>query len=252
MKRMQVKDKIEFAKEFKNIVGCGDVHGKFRELGYMIKERYKITDSVICAAGDIGTGFHKRGYYLDEFSRLNKILLNNNSLLFMVRGNHDDPSYFNGKNKIFDEFSNIALVPDYFTLETLNANILFIGGAISIDRSSRTLNESYWADEPCVYDDVAINNLDKKIDVVITHTAPDYVPPYLKNGIMSWEKYDSMLSSDCLHERYVMNEIYQQLILKDHDIKYWLYGHFHSSETTVYENTMFILCNELEFKELNF
>lgn len=251
MKRMEPMDKLKLAKDLTNVIVCGDVHGKYRELGHRIKERHKIHDSIICAAGDIGLGFHKKGYYLEEFGRLNNIMVENNNLLFMVRGNHDDPSYFNGENSMFDTFSNVILVPDYFVLETGAGNILFIGGATSIDRTHRKLNESYWANEACEYREDMIDNLTQKIDIVITHTAPDYTEPFTKIGLENWCFYDKDLSSDCMIERSNMNSIYQRLKKNGHKIKHWGYGHFHFSKKTKYEDTMFVLCDELELVELN-
>lgn len=246
MKKTQT-DKLEIIKTLSNIFVCGDVHGKFRDLGYLIKERYRIKDSVICAAGDIGMGFHKPGYYNDEFTRLNAKLVANNNFLFFVRGNHDDPSWFELSHDMNSKFSNIMLVPDYYVLETGGGNILCIGGAISIDRTHRVLGSTYWHDEPCVYNEEALDNLEKKIDIVITHTAPEFVAPFTKDGIKTWFKYDENLEFDCTKERKIMSNIYDRLLGNGHNIKFWVYGHFHMSYSMPINSTMFRCCNELEF-----
>ena len=44
---------FEKAKNFVKIIAVGDVHGKTNELGFRIKERYKISDSIIILCGDI-------------------------------------------------------------------------------------------------------------------------------------------------------------------------------------------------------
>lgn len=233
----------------KHIIVCGDVHGKFREFGYAIKT--KIEDSIVFVAGDVGMGFHRPGYYRNEFTRLQKTLESKNVFVFFVRGNHDDPAYFSKKAILDADFPNIKLVPDYSVIETGAGNVLCVGGAVSIDRTARVPDESYWYGEECIYDETAINDLKSKIDVVVTHTAPDYVKPFTKIGISGWVTYDKDLSSDCLVEHGVMNSIYQQLKKNNHVIKYWCYGHFHKSHQIDYENTRFICCNELEFIELN-
>jgi hypothetical protein len=57
----------------------------------------------------------------------------------MIRGNHDDPYYFN--NKVFS-YSNVELLEDYTILTVGNDNILCVGGAISIDRLYRLETDS--------------------------------------------------------------------------------------------------------------
>ncbi|HRW20652.1 MAG TPA: metallophosphoesterase family protein [Bacteroidales bacterium] len=243
------RNSIIKAKELKHLIICGDVHGKFREFGYRLKNF--IENAIVIVAGDVGMGFHKPGYYRDEFTKLNKTLVKKNIVVFFVRGNHDDPEYFRWETPLNDELSNIMLVPDYYTLKTGAGNVLCVGGAISIDRKHRVIDESYWAGEPCIYDEDAINELEDKIDVVVTHTAPDYVKPFTKLGIENWTFYDRELETDCLIERGVMNNIYQQLKEKGHKVKYWGYGHFHMSNQMDYEDTRFICCDELELVELN-
>ncbi|MCK9574650.1 MAG: metallophosphoesterase [Candidatus Pacearchaeota archaeon] len=245
--------RLTYAKELQHIVVVGDNHGKWGELGYRIRERYKIRDSVICIAGDIGMGFEKTGFYLDEFKKLNRILENTNNVLFMVRGNHDDPSYFQGdKAPLVDMFSRIKLVPDYFLLETGPANILFVGGATSIDRTQRVEGSSYWSNEQCVYDPIAIANLTDKVTVVVTHTAPKFADPTTKTGIMGWFNEDWRLIDECEKERHNMTMIYDHLKKNDHEIKYWCYGHFHFSKRVQHDTTTFIVCDEQEFYELRF
>ena len=76
-----------------------------------------------------------------------------NNWIVMVRGNHDDPSYFN-KEKIKHE--RCRTIPDYSIIQACGHNILCIGGAVSIDRNYRKKHDakyhlsgtaSYWADE---------------------------------------------------------------------------------------------------------
>lgn len=232
-----------------NLIVCGDIHGKFREFGYRIKNW--IDDGIVIVAGDIGMGFHKPNYYRNEFAKLNKILQTKNVYVFFIRGNHDDPEYFKNDTPINNEFSNIKLVPDYYTLKTGAGNVLCVGGAISIDRSQRTIGINYWPNENCTYEEKTINELKEKIDIVVTHSAPSHVKPFHKGAINSWTIFDKTLISDCSMERYFMNNIYEQLKETGHNIKYWVYGHFHMSNQMDYEKTRFICCNELEFVELN-
>lgn len=66
----------------------GDIHGHFDIIKNQIKT-YKITDSVIIFAGDIGLGFEKTEHYKQIFPKLNKVMKTQGNVLLFVRGNHD-------------------------------------------------------------------------------------------------------------------------------------------------------------------
>ena len=52
-------------------------------------------------------------------------------------------------------------------------NVLFIGGALSIDKDQRVIGESWFPEETITQKDV-MNLPDIKIDIVISHTAPGF------------------------------------------------------------------------------
>jgi hypothetical protein len=238
---------LEKAKQLSNIIVVGDTHGKIKELGYNIRERYKITDSIICLAGDIGLGFNKPMYHLNEFKYFNEIAKKTNNVIFVVRGNHDDPEYFNGQ---CFEYSNVKLVPDYYFLETQIYDILFVGGGISIDRTYRTLGSTYWMNEFPVYREDKLKIIDKP-DIVITHSAPTFCHPTDKIGLLEWSKLDKQLLEDCDKDRMVFTKIFDYLKNNNKQPKHWIYGHFHMSYNQLIDGTQFKVLNELEMFELN-
>lgn len=231
------------------IIVCGDIHGKFREFVYKMTQIYKIENAIICCVGDIGMGFHKPNYYKTEFTRMSKALKKNNNMCFFVRGNHDDPEYFNGKHKdSLNIFENIKLVSDYELINTELGNILFIGGGTSIDRTKRIVNETYWENEKCIFDEEKINSFKDitNIDYVITHTAPSFCYPQTKDGIKYWILKDSKLDEDLNEERQTMDKIFK-LLEENNVIKYWAYGHFHCFLKQRCHGVNFVVCDELNF-----
>ena len=60
-----------------------------------------------------------------------------NNWIVFVRGNHDNPAYFDGA--MFNA-KRFITVPDYSILQACNHTILCVGGAISIDRIYRKIN----------------------------------------------------------------------------------------------------------------
>lgn len=260
----------------KRVYVVGDIHGNFKIIKNRIKEG-DISNSVIIFAGDVGIGFEKKGYYKQEFTKLNKFLKTVDVTLLFVYGNHDDSTYFNEE---LINHSNIKTLPDYSVvsihqdwdsdmIEPPKYSILCVGGGISIDREYRKNAEKlylrqylkwhphatredleknrkqyYWENEAPVYhadklDD--ITNAGYNIEYVVTHTAPNFCYPYNKRGIEEWLRYDPKLEEDINNERKVMTNIYNYLIEHKHVLKGWYYGHFHSHHSEYYENVNFTL-----------
>ncbi len=155
--------------ETKTIIVSGDIHGNFNQLVFKLCIQYQLTDTLLIVAEDCGFGFEKKEYYEQIVRRNAKRMNQANNWIVFVRGNHDNPAYFDGAMLNFKRF---VAVPDYSILQVCNHTILCVGGAISIDRIYRInewnrnkyrvhSNESqendisrnlYWQNEVPVYD----------------------------------------------------------------------------------------------------
>lgn len=194
--------------EAKNIIVSGDNHGDFNLLVNKLCVQYQMKDTVLIVAGDCGFGFERKGYYEGIVRRNAKRMSEANNWIVFVRGNHDNPAYFDGKT--FNHKSFVA-VPDYSVLQACGHSILCIGGAISIDRqyrkdswmrqqnlyhkhqSNEPLDRNvYWSDEAPYYDANKLNAVNERfaIDTVITHTAPSFCELQSKNGLATWAAND--------------------------------------------------------------
>ena len=207
------------------------------------------SNSLFIIAGDCGIGYNKKKYYDDIFEKFNKILSYNNSFIIFIRGNHDDPEYFNGESI---NLSNIKAVPDYSVISVCNKNILCVGGAISLDRTWRVKQEErinrfssnkktiYWKNEAPIFDKNLLNEAIKsfKIDYVISHSAPSFVSTE-KFGIEEWLENDKNLLSDITEERKVLDKVFETL--RDNNMKpfYWAYGHFDANFIEKRSDTIF-------------
>lgn len=247
-----------------NLCFIGDIHGEFKGLqGMMKKTGLRDTAYVVC--GDVGLGFHKKEYYSQIFNKLTRTASNLNCEFIFVRGNHDSKAYF---DKQLIHRKCFKSVPDYCVLKTPTHNVLCIGGAISIDRLYRkqvfrqnvmdyslrhgcSLTEAeklcpqvYWEDEPCYYDDEKLSHLKLNgidIDIVCTHTCPSFVKPFDKNNITYWLQKDDKLEEDLDNERAVMDKVYYKLRTDGHNIKEWVYGHFHFHSMEYYDGIKFMM-----------
>lgn len=228
----------------------GDIHGRFDDLLKSIKDK-KIKNESLIICGDFGVGFNDTMedvlFESMVLKNLNDNLVEDNNKLYVVRGNHDDPKYFSKRTIIL---SNMIFVEDYTILKIDGHNILCLGGAISIDREvKRKIPNHYWKDEHFVFDRKRLEAI-RGVDIVVTHTAPDFAPlTKIHKNFVGYVERDTILKIDLEDERKILTESYN-ILSKNNKIDKWIYGHFHTSATTKYDNTEFILLNINEFLKL--
>lgn len=207
--------------KFKNkpLIVLGDIHAAWSSLMYELKLK-DVKDCNIICVGDIGIGFNQsEKNEHEDAQKLNNWFKEKDINFYGIRGNHDDPFYFVGKNRIV--YENFELLEDYTVCKYNDKTIQFIGGAISIDRTGRKEGVSYWSNEGIIFDE----NKCKEVDVLITHTAPPKCFPQTFNEMVyGWAEQDLPLINDLTDERLKMDKIVN--LCKP---KYHFYGHFHSS-----------------------
>ena len=234
-----------------SVVVCGDIHGLFEEAVYNACVRYKMTKTLVIVAGDCGFGFKKSNrYFYDLYmDKLKKRLEKANCWMVFVRGNHDDPIYFNGKFGI----ERFRTVPDYSVITACGHQILCVGGAISIDRLWRTEGKDYWTDEepvflPPLLDDI---NDNFRIDTVITHCAPSFCFPIgISKDVRKSVLKDETLLADLHADRDIMDKILERLQQGGHPLRHWFYGHYHCSYFAEIGGINYNLLRILEMKEI--
>lgn len=228
--------------EYKNrtVIICGDIHGEFKTLVYELK-RHQISNSIVIIAGDVGIGFNSPSYYDQIYDYMDhKYLDANDVVILAVRGNHDNPEYFNGDLRL--DYPRFKTVKDYSTIVTDNHNILCIGGAYSIDKEDRIKSNNelisrgssrrlWWASElPYVRADELVNG---NYDVIVSHCSPSCAYPHIMNA--------------AIIDRKIMDQVME---LGSGKISKWFYGHYHDSCVEILDGIEFNLLNINELKEL--
>lgn len=244
----------------------GDIHGDFGLIRDKIKY-YNLEGILLFQAGDFGVGFNynnpreprkekKRLQDLNVFLKKRKIFL------YVVSGNHDNPLFFDGNHN----FTNLIFMQNYDVVEAGEHKILGIGGATSVDRKpnhhfkdyrghdypGRRENINWWPGaEKIVYNEEKLATI-AGVDVVITHTAPDFVyPPVLGTTVLKWCDCDPELKDELIAERKLVTEIYKKLD-EINFITWWCFAHFHQSNYQTYNITKFKLLDIGEFTEIKF
>ena len=87
----------------KPLLFLGDHHGSWGTLFDIIGEK-NIESCNIISVGDLGIGFkYKKESEYSQSEKLSKMFKERNIHFFGIRGNHDDPYFFKGKNRIVYE-----------------------------------------------------------------------------------------------------------------------------------------------------
>jgi len=196
----------------------GDVHGKYEQYKKIIKE-HKDTIQV----GDMGVGFRR----LNGEWRQNpphKLMMEQNARF--IRGNHDNPGVCAGHSQF---------IPDGKIID----DMMFIGGAFSIDWQYRVPDHSWWPDEE-VSDSMFghIHNEYNRIKpaCMVTHDCPHSIIPMLHSHHFGEQQRTQMAL---------------EAMFKIHKPKVWVFGHHHKSFDQIVDGTRFVCLAELEVKEIN-
>ena len=225
----------------KGVVVCGDIHGDYSQLVFKACVSKKLTDTLIVVAGDCGFGFFRPGYFENVYNKCRERLAKANNWIVYVRGNHDNPAYFDGQQVNYERWK---AVPDYSIIKACGHTILCVGGAVTMERTWREASEYhhfhpanplqpdlYWPDEAPVYDEAKLDAIDRQcaIDTVVTHTAPSFCEPKEKRTLEQWTAEDPLLPAAVKREREAMDRIFDYLNEHGHPLHQWYYGHFHES-----------------------
>jgi len=234
----------------KDLVIIGDPHSvqALRQMVTILCEQF--TDARFICVGDCGFGIAKPNIETHFLDQIHKDLSKTDNLLYIIRGNHDDPSFFIG-TKYWT--SRINLLKDYSIIKVRDKRVLCVGGAVSIDRLDRIAQErkgkSWWPDEIFVYKDASNFG---PIDMVVTHSAPNFCFPLGQNALVKqYIKKEAAiglhyLEGQLLQERESHTQLYKD-VSADNKISHWFYGHFHCNNVEIIDDTKFVCVDKNDF-----
>jgi predicted phosphodiesterase len=229
----------------------GDTHGYWGSLNTFINKKQP---SIILHCGDFGywPHFHNttalQSTHYDEYERLISMNLKRKkwdqygikskyTKIYFCDGNHEDHDSL----KILRESCKKKRVPIkimdnvyYMPRGTIiklpdGRNILFMGGADSIDKLARTEHVDWFRQEIISEADL-INLPDENIDVVISHTCPKEI----YDQVSMFSKFKNVDPSSAA----------LSYILDKYSPKEWYFGHFHTFKSGIVKNTKWTCLNQ--------
>ena len=227
----------------------GDTHG-MRPV-FSIVDRFKIEKSNLIHVGDFGLGFVSIMQDVKNLEVIDEMLIDTQNKLFVVRGNHDNPIFWDkSKGLNLPKLHNIHLVDDYSVLDIENKKILCVGGGISIDRQIRKDDRPYpswWKDEEFQWHPGKFNrvvNNHNTMDIIVTHSAPSACYPRGVDApiVNDWHnvelQHGNNLKGELQMERKKIDML-KDAVLKAYKPTNWFYGHFHTSKTEIIDLVKF-------------
>lgn len=195
----------------------GDVHGKYKQYKNLIRQH-----SGTIQVGDLGLGF--RRYPHGDWTQNPPYDEMVAAGATFIRGNHDNPSVCR---------NHTQWIPDGL----VKNDVMFVGGALSIDWQYRIEGYSWWADEQLSQSEfnlVVDTYCVIKPRVMITHDCPLSIIPLIHSHHFN----DNSRTQQAL-----------QMMFEAHQPDLWIHGHHHISMDHVVEGTRFVCLAELEMKE---
>ena len=195
----------------------GDIHGDFGVLG--IAARVVDADVPIIQVGDFGMGFVTPPKNIDAENGI-----------FFIRGNHDDPAACR---------QHSSWICDGYVEEEM----MFVGGAYSIDWKHRTPGVSWWEDEQISYEEMdAIEKTYRECrpSIMITHDLPS---TFISE---TWQRRHPYAERHMTRTGEFLSHLH--LI---HQPKLWVGGHWHESIREEYVGTDFIILGRNEAVVVN-
>lgn len=229
---MSKMNELHNTNEKYKIICIGDTHNYNITSSLVHQKFFAGGDTIFIHVGDGGEGYLSNNRWEGkQWAFLDESLREKNSFLYICRGNHSNPELFNLNHEYNYHLKNIRFVPDFTYLLINGKKFLFIGGAVSVDRSKNIIYETWWPNEGVLQDEGLLNSLEET-DVVIIHTAPSYChPKEMRPFVYSWMKFDTTLHDDLILERKWVDKIFEKV-----KPKFVVRGHFHQSRSSLVDS----------------
>jgi predicted phosphodiesterase len=188
----------------------GDIHGHYKPYFELLS----FSEMPTVQVGDFGFGFGRHGDadYVDAYFDVIK----NNEKDRFIRGNHDS---------------------------TIEGSVMYVGGALSIDKQWRTEGVDWWENEeltvPRLNDMLSIYEKHKP-KIMVTHDFPEFFASTVMIPAVNGSKGFPSRTRSAFDAMYEI-----------HKPDLWIAGHWHKLVNVVVDKTRFICIPELSFIDVD-
>lgn len=202
----------------------GDVHGHFDPYRKIIE-----IGPPSIQVGDMGVGFRSWPHGEPQGNPPHERMVKGGHRF--IRGNHDNPHVCKRHSQ-------------YISDGTIENGVMFVGGALSIDKAYRVEGYSWWPTEELSTSDL-YDIVDRYIAarprIMVTHDCPENVAIEVARtaGLM---KLDPRFAS---RTRQAFQSMWSA-----HSPDLWIFGHWHKSFDHILDGTRFICLAELEYRDI--
>jgi predicted phosphodiesterase len=194
------------------IIIAGDIHGEFWAINNLINHHQDI--KLILQCGDFGWWPRCTFEYFNK--RAESKIKNGNVKILWCDGNHEDFEDLKKYDDCAEVFPNVFYMPrGSITQLPDKRKVLFIGGGLSIDRNLRIPRDPNfgWFEEETISQKDIDGLPDEKIDIVISHTAPELFKLKDYHNDHRYPTDPSRKALDYVYEKYKPD--------------LWFFGHMH-------------------------
>ena len=202
----------------------GDVHGKFEVLNDFVKENQSKYDK-ITQLGDMGIAFPgEKAPDVENYDVEAEFICGNHENYHVLK-NIDNPNCWNQNFPVNrDKYIDFFKTWDYKSRGTVENNILYIGGASSVDKHNRIPGRDWWDAENISFKEQVkvLNNIKgEQIDIVFSHCAP---------LCFDIEEFLSFKRIKDPNRRFLAH------IFEEVRPKMWFSGHYHQNISLTYKD----------------
>lgn len=156
------------------IMLLGDIHGEIGVLKFAIASASARGAVALIIVGDVGLFRHNEADFF-------RVIKNSPIPIYFIDGNHDDCNRWAELKEVTQVYPNEKLfyIPRGSVLELDGRTIAFMGGAASIDKATRLVNNWHWVESENInqeeIDRLRENIKGRQIDIFISHCPPGSV-----------------------------------------------------------------------------
>lgn len=194
----------------------GDTHGNIHLVEESIERANRERCDRIVQVGDFGFFPYIYPNFLKELEYLESDIP-----IYWIDGNHENHEHLKdykyssiptSLTSMGHKGNNIYYIPRGYTESIASIKILYLGGADSVDKHSRTPGRDWWPEEAIKIMDYYICSQESNVDIMVTHDCP-------QNKVMTHENIGS---------REALNQLVNRL-----KPKLLIHGHHHYSYRTL-------------------